>query len=92
MVTLNRVVAVAEVHGPAAGLAALDEAVADSPALAGHHRRHAVRAHLLERAGEVAAARVAFEAAAGATLSDPERRYLADRARRGPAPEDPAAP
>ncbi|HZB51515.1 MAG TPA: DUF6596 domain-containing protein [Mycobacteriales bacterium] len=82
MVTLNRVVAVAEVHGPAAGLAALDEAVAAEPALAGHYRRHAVRAHLLERVGDAAAARAEYDAAARATLSAPERRYLEGRAAR----------
>jgi RNA polymerase sigma factor (sigma-70 family) len=84
MVTLNRVVAVAMVHGPAAGLAALDEAAAE-PGLAGHHRVHAVRAHLLELAGDLAAARAEFAAAAERTLSLPERRYLEGRAlQRGP--------
>ncbi|AEA25944.1 putative RNA polymerase, sigma-24 subunit, ECF subfamily [Pseudonocardia dioxanivorans CB1190] len=79
MVALNRVVAVAMVHGPAAGLAGLDELAADA-ALAGHHRLHAVRAHLLERAGRVAAARREYTAAADLTRSAPERRYLAGRA------------
>jgi predicted RNA polymerase sigma factor len=84
MVTLNRVVAVAMMHGPAAGLAALDEAVAE-PGLAGHHRVHAVRAHLLELAGDVAAARAEYGVAAERTLSEPERRYLEAKAtRRGP--------
>ncbi len=92
MVTLNRVVALAEVHGPAAGLAALDEAVAAEPALADHHRRHAVRAHLLERAGDAAAARAEFDAAARATLSAPERRYLEGRAARRGSRSDPGAP
>ena len=61
----------AEVHGPAAGLAALDEAVAAEPALAGHHRVHAVRAHLLELAGDPAAARAEYGVAARRTLSLP---------------------
>ncbi|NEA13357.1 RNA polymerase sigma factor, partial [Streptomyces sp. SID10692] len=39
-----------------------------------------VRAHLLERAGDPAAARTAYRAAADATLSEPEARYLRRRA------------
>ena len=49
MVTLNRAVAAAMVHGPAAGLALLAE-VEDR--LSGQHRLDAVRAHLLEMAGD----------------------------------------
>jgi RNA polymerase sigma factor (sigma-70 family) len=81
MVTLNRIVAVAMVHGPEAALAQLAEAEAD-PALAGHHRVHAVRAHLLDTAGDRPAARAEYELAARATLSVPERRYLESRAAR----------
>ena len=55
MATLNRVVAVAEVHGPDAGLALLASLDADDR-IAGHHRTYAVRAHLLERVGDVTAA------------------------------------
>jgi predicted RNA polymerase sigma factor len=51
MVTLNRVVAVAMVHGPQAGLQQLATADIDS-ALAGHHRVHAARAYLLDMAGD----------------------------------------
>ncbi|MET9729984.1 sigma-70 family RNA polymerase sigma factor [Streptomyces sp. NPDC006458] len=74
---LNRAVAVAMVHGPRAGLAELD-------ALEGElgHRPDAVRAHLLERAGERAAARDAYTSAAEKTLSLPEQRYLRQRAAR----------
>jgi predicted RNA polymerase sigma factor len=79
MVTLNRIVAVAMVRGPRAGLALLEEAAAD-PALAGHHRVDAVRAHLLERAGDREAARGHYRLAARRTLSLPERRYLESRA------------
>jgi RNA polymerase sigma factor (sigma-70 family) len=81
MVTLNRVVAVAMVHGPQAGLQALAASEAH-PALAGHHRVDAVRAHLLELAGEREAARAAYLRAARRTLSVPERRYLESRAAR----------
>jgi predicted RNA polymerase sigma factor len=80
MVTLNRIVAFAMVHGPRAGLERLDAAAAD-PVLAGHHRCAAVRAHLLERAGEAVAAREQYRLAARRTLSIPERRYLESRAR-----------
>jgi RNA polymerase sigma factor (sigma-70 family) len=79
MVTLNRVVAVAMVHGPQAGLRQLAAAAAD-PALAGHHRVDAVRAHLLEMAGDRRAARSHYELAARRTLSVPEQRYLESRA------------
>ena len=87
MVTLNRIVAVAMVHGPQAGLGQLAGAETD-PGLAGHHRLHAVRAHLLELAGEQEAARAAYRLAARRTLSLPERRYLESRAARlrPPAP------
>ena len=77
MVTLNRIVAVAMVHGPAAGLALLDDA---DPALKDHHRLAAVRAHLLELSGDRAAARSAYQLAARLTQSVPEQRYLQTRA------------
>ena len=80
MVTLNRIVALAMVRGPEAGLAELERAEAD-PALAGHHRVDAVRAHLLEQVGNVDAAAEAYQRAARRTLSIPERRYLEKRAR-----------
>jgi RNA polymerase sigma factor (sigma-70 family) len=81
MVTLNRIVAVSEVHGPRAALEQLTAAAAD-PALAGHHRLHAVRAHLLEAAGDRDAAAVEFRLAARGTLSAPEQRYLEAQAAR----------
>jgi RNA polymerase sigma factor (sigma-70 family) len=79
MVTLNRIVAVAMVHGPQAGLRQLAAAEAD-PALAGHHRVDAVRAHLLDIAGDHEAARTHYRLAARRTLSIPEQRYLDSRA------------
>jgi len=79
MVTLGRIVAVAMVHGPQAGLRRLAAAEAD-PALAGHHRVHAVRAHLLDLAGDQEAARACYRLAARRTLSVPEQRYLESRA------------
>ncbi|MEV1078832.1 sigma-70 family RNA polymerase sigma factor [Streptomyces sp. NPDC050211] len=74
---LNRAVAVAMVDGPYAGLAELDVLEGASG-----HRRDAVRAHLLERAGEPEAARAAYESAAAQTLSLPEQRYLQARTAR----------
>ncbi len=50
-VTLNRAVATAMADSPAAGLSLIDQLLAD-PAMARHHRTHAVRAHLLEMAGD----------------------------------------
>jgi len=79
MVTLNRIVAIAEVDGPSVALAGLAEAEKD---LAGHHRVAAVRAHLLEMAGDRAAARDEYQRAARLTLSVPEQRYLDTRAAR----------
>jgi len=81
VVTLNRAVALAMVEGPRAGLDLLADLEADGR-LAGHHRLDAVRAHLLEMAGEPAAARARYEAAAARTTSEPERRYLEARAAR----------
>jgi RNA polymerase sigma factor (sigma-70 family) len=79
MVTLNRVVAVAMVHGPNVGLEELSDAETD-PALAGHYRVFAVRAHLLDMAGEREQALSYYRRAARLTLSVPERRYLKSRA------------
>jgi RNA polymerase sigma factor (sigma-70 family) len=81
MVTLNRAVALAEVRGPQEGLGLLATLDGD-PRLAGNHRLPAVRAHLLERAGDAAAATEAYRIAARMTSSLPERRYLTARADR----------
>jgi predicted RNA polymerase sigma factor len=50
--------------------------------LAGHHRLHAVRAHLKEMAGDVEAALADYREAAALTTSLPERRYLLAKASR----------
>jgi len=88
MVTLNRIVAVAMVHGPRAGLRELAAAEAD-PGLAGHHRVDAVRAHLLDIAGDQSAARAYYQLAARRTLSVPEQRYLESRAAQLTPPDRP---
>jgi RNA polymerase sigma factor (sigma-70 family) len=79
MVTLNRVVALAMVHGPQAGLETLDPLAADER-MARHHRLHAVRAHLLEMAGRPEDARESYRTAARYATSVPEKRYLEGRA------------
>ena len=73
MVTLNEAVAVAMVHGPVAALAALKPL---EEQLAEHHRLHAVRAHLLEMAGDHEAAVTGYRKAARLTMSVPEQQYL----------------
>ena len=81
MVTLNRAVALAMVHGPRAGLALLGTLDSDDR-MEHTHRLEAVRAHLLEITGDVAAARESYRNAARMTASVPEQRYLALRAAR----------
>jgi predicted RNA polymerase sigma factor len=79
IVTLNRAVAVAMVHGPSAGLAMLDDV---DERLNGHYRLVAVRAHFLEMAGNTEAALGLYHTAAGRTTSVPEQQYLARQAAR----------
>ena len=79
MTALNHAVARAMVDGPRAGLGMLTALERDDR-VAGHHRLDAVRAHLLEMAGEAAAARASYQRAARRTTSLPERRYLESRA------------
>jgi len=86
VVTLNRAVAAAMVHGPAAGLAMLAP-LDDDPRLSGHHRLAAIRAHLHERAGDRDAAVRHYRIAAAGTTSTVERDYLIARAARL-SPED----
>ena len=73
VVTLNRAVAAAMVHGPAAGLTLLAD-VEDG--LSGQHRLDAVRAHLLEMAGDTTAAAEHYAAAAARATNLPERHHL----------------
>ena len=81
MVMLNHAVAVAMVHGPAKGLELLHALDSDSR-LAGHHRLDAVRAHLLEMAGDYQAAIAHYRIAASRTTSIPEQNYLTAQAAR----------
>ncbi|MFI7675046.1 RNA polymerase sigma factor [Actinophytocola sp. NPDC049390] len=79
MVALNHAVAFAMVHGPAAALDLLT-AVATDKRIANHHRLHAVRAHLLDMAGDHGAAAEEYRIAASRTTSTPEQHYLTLRA------------
>jgi RNA polymerase sigma-70 factor, ECF subfamily len=74
VVEMNKGVAVAELHGPEAGLAILDELDLD------HYRYfHSSRAHLLRRAGRDDEARGAYERALELAQTEAERRFLQDR-------------
>ena len=73
VVALHRAVAVAMVHGPSRGLAALD---GRADRLGGGHRLHAVRAHLLQLDGRPRDAVGAYRLAAAAATNLREREYL----------------
>jgi predicted RNA polymerase sigma factor len=71
---LARAVALAEAHGPAAGIAALEGV--EVPA---SHRVAAVRAELLARDGDTVAARAAYDQAIAACRNDVELAHLRER-------------
>ncbi len=81
MAALNHAVAVAMVHGPRAGLDRLG-AIEDDERISADHRLYAVRAHLLELAGDRDGALAAYHAAADRSSSPPQQRYLYGRAAR----------
>ncbi len=81
MVMLNHLIATTMVHGPCTGLDLLKALDADGR-LISHHRVDAVRAHLLERAGDHQAAIAHYRSAASRTTSIPERNYLMTQAAR----------
>ena len=74
VVALNRAVAVAEVDGPAAGLAIVDGLELDS-----YYLLHAIRAELLARLGRVAEAAAEFDAAIARTDSGVQQAFLSRR-------------
>ncbi|WP_252375258.1 MULTISPECIES: RNA polymerase sigma factor [unclassified Nonomuraea] len=74
IVALNRAVAVAEVHGPAIALAAVDGL--DLP---GYHLLPATRADLLTRLGRTAEAVAAYDEAIALATNDTERTFLQAR-------------
>lgn len=71
VVALNRAVAIAEVHGPAAALALVDELELDD-----YHPLHATRADLLRRLGRDSEATAAYRRAAAIAPTDAERDFL----------------
>ncbi|HJZ96387.1 MAG TPA: hypothetical protein VKE70_07760, partial [Candidatus Solibacter sp.] len=81
MVALNHAIAAAMVQGASKGLELLGVIEADAR-LAGNHRLDAVRAHLLEMAGDRDAAVAQYRSAAAKTSSLPERNYLLTQAAR----------
>jgi RNA polymerase sigma factor (sigma-70 family) len=81
MVSLNHAIAAAMVHGPFKGLELLTTLDADSR-IACHYRLDAVRAHLLEMAGDHPGAITHYRMAAARTTSIPERNYLMTQAAR----------
>ena len=78
VVALNRAVAVAMVHGPAAGLAALEE-VADDPHLATYPYLAATRADLLRRLGQTHDAAQAYRTALTLATNTAEKDFLTRR-------------
>jgi RNA polymerase sigma-70 factor (ECF subfamily) len=80
VVALNRAVAVAMRHGPAAGLDLIDDLLARGE-LTDHHLAHAARADLCRRLGKTADARAAYQRALQLAKQEPERRFLQNRLR-----------
>ena len=75
VVELNRAVAVASAHGPAAGLALVDDLTAGG-ALAGYHLLPATRAELLARLDRTDEAAAAYRDAIALATNDTEQRHL----------------
>jgi RNA polymerase sigma factor (sigma-70 family) len=80
VVALNRAVAIGMMHGPAAGLEALEE-IAGSPSMETYHLLPAVRGDLLFRLGRFGGARSEFERAAELATNERERALMLERAR-----------
>ena len=80
VVDLNRAVAIAMRDGPAAGLAVIDDILANGD-LADYHLAHAARADLCRRLGHTTEARESYERALALAKQEPERRFLQKRLR-----------
>ena len=78
VVALNRAVAVAKVHGPAAGLRAVEE-MTGRAALENYHLLHAVAGQLWLDAGEPGRAEASFRRAHALAALDVEKEFLARR-------------
>jgi predicted RNA polymerase sigma factor len=81
IILLNHAIAAAMVHGPRKGLELLDALDSDTR-LTERHRLEAVRAHLLEMAGDHEPAIRHYRIAASRAMSMPERNYLMMQAAR----------
>lgn len=79
VVALNRAVAVGMAQGPAAGLGALDAALADGPSLTGNHLVHSVRGDFLRKLGRLDEARAEIKQAITATQNMREQELLTER-------------
>jgi RNA polymerase sigma-70 factor, ECF subfamily len=78
IISLNRAVAVAMVHGPQSALALIDSLAGD---LDGYHLLHAARADLLRRMGSGAEAANSYRRALALVTNESERRFLERRLR-----------
>jgi len=74
VVAMNRAIALAEVQGPEAALAIIDDLDLD-----GYHLFHATRADLLRRLGRLDEAALAYARAATLAGADAERAFLLQR-------------
>jgi predicted RNA polymerase sigma factor len=87
VVALNHAVAVSMVAGPRAGLELVQHLEADAR-INNDRRFHAVRGHLLEMAGDPAAALEEYRAAAQAATNLQQQRYLNQQINRLQAPPE----
>ena len=78
IVSLNRAVAVAFVHGIPPALAIIDRLISTGE-LDGYHLLHSARADLLRRMGDTGEAEKAYEKALALVTNDSERRFLERR-------------
>jgi RNA polymerase sigma-70 factor, ECF subfamily len=76
VIALNRAIAIAEIDGPGAALAMLDDI---APALDNYHLMHAARGTMLRRLGQRRAARAAFEHAAQLAVTEADQMFLAQQ-------------
>ena len=76
VVALNRAIAVAEIHGPGAGLSEIEAIASD---LDKYHLMHAARGTMLRRLGRHDAAQSAFERAEALATAEGDRRFLAQQ-------------
>ena len=75
VVELNRAVAIAMRDGPDAGIAIIDQLLSRGQ-LVDYYLAHSARGELLRRAGNLTAAKMAFERAVGLAKQEPEKRLL----------------